>query len=142
MDIPVQQRYHEEISIPEEDENKVSELPSKLQTQDKGRIKKSASVNYPGHGGFEVEFQQSPKKKDEKNKNKKKKKKTKSIQEGKSTDAIMFLDLKLFKVKQCTAGTNHNPKKCLNYHDFKRDRRRPIGSYSSEACVNVSKGGE
>jgi hypothetical protein len=146
MDISVQQRYLEEISIPEEDENiqndTVSELPIKLQTPGADLIKKPSSVNDPGHGGFEVEFHQSPKKKDEKNMNKKKKKKTKSIQEGKSTDAIMFLDLKLFKVKQCTAGTNHNPKKCLNYHDFKRDRRRPIGSYSSEACVNVSKGSE
>lgn len=48
----------------------------------------------------------------------------------------------MFKVKQCNAGSNHNPKKCLNYHDFKRDRRRPLGGYSSESCINMTKNGE
>ena len=143
LDIPAQERVSQEIAAFEEEESvhidQVLDLPSKLRDYTIKGIKKSVSLNYTGPGGFEVAFQQTPKKKPGKNK---KKKKTKSIQDGKSTDAIIFLDLKLFKVKQCSAGTNHNPKKCLNFHDYKRDRRRPIGLYSSEACVNVAKGGE
>lgn len=143
IDIPPQERSLEETPILDDEDSvhidQVLELPTKLQDHKIKGMKKSVSLNYTGPGGFEVAFQQTPKKKPGKNK---KKKKAKSIQEGKSIDTIIFLDLKLFKVKQCTAGTNHNPKKCLNYHDFKRDRRRPIGSYSSEACMNVAKGGE
>ena len=73
-----------------------------------------------------------------------KRKQNKSKQGAKknSLEAIFFLDLDTFKVKQWTAGTNHNPKKCLNYHDFKRDRRRPMGTYSSEFCMSMTKIGE
>ena len=69
-------------------------------------------------------------------------KKSKKSTDSRTSDALCFLDLKLFKVRQCTAGSNHNPKKCLNYHDSKRDRRRPIGGYSSEPCKNIGKGRE
>lgn len=120
--------------------DRVTELPSKLQSnQGVGRMKKSVSMNYAGPGGMDGALQ-TPKKK---NTNKRKKKnKNKSVHEGKGIEAICFLDLKMFKIKQCSAGSNHNPKKCLNYHDFKRDRRRPMGTYSSEQCITMSKTGE
>lgn len=91
-------------------------------------MKKSVSLCYSGAGGIEEAMKSS-----KKSKNKKKNKnKSKQGGDGKSLETIFFLDLNSFKVKQCTAGANHNPKKCLNYHDFKRDRRRPMGTYSSE----------
>jgi len=118
----------------------VTELPRNLQSKNSCKgIKKSVSMNYSGPDGMDVDIQ-SPKKKN--NKKRKRQNKGKTQQDGKSIEAICFLDLKTFKVKQCTAGSNHNPKKCLNYHDYKRDRRRAIGSYSSETCIHTSKSGE
>lgn len=143
-DIPNKTRKVEEeedSKIPEQNSpprDSVAELPVKLQTS--GKIKKSVSMNYYGPGGMEVALQTPVKK--SKNKRRKGKGKGKGTVDGRNTDAILFLDLKLFKVKQCNAGSNHNPKKCLNYHDYKRDRRRPLGSYSSEGCVNMAQNGE
>lgn len=46
-----------------------------------------------------------------------------------------FLDLHTFKVTECVQDAqNHNLKKCPYYHDYKKDRRRPLGTYSSEMC--------
>ena len=134
---PVEQ---EEESI-EKPLDQVAELPSKPQSKlPGGRMKKSVSMNYTGPGGIEAAMQ-TPKKKNN-NRSKKKRNKSKGTRDQRSGEAICFLDLKQFKVKECTAGSNHNPKKCLNYHDYKRDRRRSMGTYSSESCISMSKTGE
>lgn len=148
MDIPQQARIEPDLADDDTIEepripmDSVAELPMKLQSQNKSGkgIKKSVSMHYAGPGGMEAALQ-TPKKKTT-NKKKKGKGKTKSVLDNKTTDAICFLDLKQFKIKQCSAGSNHNPKKCLNYHDYKRDRRRPMGTYSSEQCMNMTKGGD
>jgi hypothetical protein len=31
----------------------------------------------------------------------------------------------------------HNPKKCFFYHEAKKDRRRALGSYTSEICQYI-----
>lgn len=152
MDIPSQDQIEPEPNLEDPDSeekplDKVDDLPVSLPPKKKkGGMKKSVSMNVAGPGGMEGAFSSSKKNhKKKKNKSKKSIKSIKSIRsqkttDGRSTDAILYLDLKTFKVNQCTAGTNHNPKKCLNYHDHKRDRRRPIGTYSSEPCKFAAKG--
>jgi hypothetical protein len=41
------------------------------------------------------------------------------------------------------SSVNHNHKKCPFYHDFKKERRRPLGFYQSEKCsfINEGRGG-
>jgi len=47
--------------------------------------------------------------------------------------------LTTFKVNPCTQDAqNHNNKKCPYYHEIKKDRRRPLGTYQSEMCKNVN----
>jgi hypothetical protein len=49
-----------------------------------------------------------------------------------------FLDLNLFKTMPCNLDPQgHNLKKCPFYHDYKKDRRRPLGFYQSEKCWYV-----
>lgn len=112
-------------------------------------IKKSVSMNITAEGGMETVMQQvsqqvpaALQQQNKKNRKKKNKSKPRNNKNAVNSSAIFFLDLNLFKVKQCTAGSNHNPKKCLNYHDFKRDRRRPLGTYSSESCISMNKTGQ
>ena len=52
------------------------------------------------------------------------------------------MDLDMFKTQPCKLGGSHNPKKCLFYHDSKRDRRRPLGTYQSDMCQYVAQGRE
>lgn len=43
---------------------------------------------------------------------------------------MIFLDLHNFKIEPCTQdAANHNLKRCPYYHDFNKDRRRPLGTY-------------
>ena len=50
----------------------------------------------------------------------------------------MFLDLYTFKINPCTQDPqNHNLKRCPFYHDFNKDRRRPLGTYQSEMCPHA-----
>ena len=54
----------------------------------------------------------------------------------------MFLDLYSFKTMVCNMDPqNHNMKKCPYYHDYSKDRRRPLGTYSSEVCSALTRGG-
>lgn len=56
---------------------------------------------------------------------------------------ISFLDLHTFKTEECTQNPqNHNHKRCPFYHDFAKDRRRPLGTYQSEMCPHVLAGGQ
>ena len=49
--------------------------------------------------------------------------------------SIQFLDLYTFKVFPCKLDpATHNMKQCPFYHDLNKDRRRPLGTYSSEMC--------
>jgi hypothetical protein len=32
----------------------------------------------------------------------------------------------------------HNPKRCFYYHDYKKDRRRPLGTHTSEMCPDIT----
>lgn len=53
-------------------------------------------------------------------------------------DVVTLLDLTAFKTQPCKNQGQHNPKKCLYYHEAnKKDRRRPPNSYVSEMCSNV-----
>src|SRR3569833_2916673 len=54
-----------------------------------------------------------------------------------SEDGIAFIDLYNFKTQQCKIPYQHNPKKCFFYHEAKKDRRRQLGTYSSEICQYV-----
>jgi hypothetical protein len=54
-------------------------------------------------------------------------------------DICFHLDLQLFKTQPCKLGTSHQPKKCLFYHDFKKDRRRVPIVYTAEYCPNLLK---
>jgi len=106
METPRVQR-EELISVTDSslEENKqqvdsVAELPIKLQSQTSGgRMKKSVSMNYSGPGGIEAAMQ-TPKKKLQNKKQKKKQGKNKSVKGDKSCEALCFLDLKTFKIKQ------------------------------------------
>ena len=51
-----------------------------------------------------------------------------------------MLDLNTFKTILCqNSDPNHNLKKCANYHEKTKDRRRPPGNYKSELCSYVAK---
>ena len=52
-----------------------------------------------------------------------------------------YLDLTTFKTEKCTmdASLNHNLKRCPKYHDESKDRRRKLGTYRSDMCVNIQK---
>jgi hypothetical protein len=53
---------------------------------------------------------------------------------------IELLDLNQFKTKKCTVQTNtHNLKRCPDYHDKTKDRRRTLGNYRSELCAFIAK---
>lgn len=45
-----------------------------------------------------------------------------------------YLDLTSFKTQHCTNAQQHNPKKCFYYHEASKDKRRPLGLYTSEIC--------
>ena len=51
---------------------------------------------------------------------------------GGHRDGVPLLDLRVFKTQPCVKENRHNQKKCFYYHD--KDRRRPLGTYSSEMC--------
>ena len=127
------------IETSKPDEDVVTPLP-KPQMQKKKGIKKSVSLNVSGPGGIEVDMNQNQ----SNNKRNKKKNKSKGrhARNNSKSGSFLFLDLNSFKINKCIAGSNHNPKKCLNYHDFKRDRRRPLGAYSSEYCLSMNKAGD
>ena len=42
------------------------------------------------------------------------------------------LDITFFKTQPCRTSKSHNQKRCIYYHD--QDRRRPLGTYTSELC--------
>ena len=50
---------------------------------------------------------------------------------------MKFLDLTKYKTIKCPNYDNHNKKKCPYFHDDKKDKRRPIGTYSAEMCPNA-----
>lgn len=52
-------------------------------------------------------------------------------------DVIAYIDLYNFKTQPCKVACPHNPKKCFFYHEAKKDRRRPLGTYTSEICPYV-----
>ena len=53
---------------------------------------------------------------------------------------ITMLDLNSFKTILCqNSDPNHNLKKCGNYHEKTKDRRRPPGNYKSELCSYIAK---
>jgi hypothetical protein len=55
-------------------------------------------------------------------------------------EGVMLLDLNRFKTQQCTVQATHNPKKCFYYHEANsKDRRRPLGTYTSTLCDNLNK---
>ena len=55
------------------------------------------------------------------------------------TQCMMFLDLLTFKTEECTQNPqNHNLKRCPYYHDYAKDRRRPLGTYQSEMCPYIT----
>lgn len=43
----------------------------------------------------------------------------------------------MFKTQPCTIQTQHNPKRCYYFHEAK-DRRRPLGTYTSMLCDNMN----
>ena len=48
---------------------------------------------------------------------------------------VQLLDLNVFKTVPCKNAGQHNPKKCLYYHESnKKDRRRVPSGYISEMC--------
>ena len=57
---------------------------------------------------------------------------------------MIFLDLTKFKTQPCpfakpgAKSQQHNPKRCFYYHDSKKDRRRPLGTYTSEMCSEIT----
>lgn len=63
-----------------------------------------------------------------------------------SSDILIFLDLTKFKTQPCpnilpnskNPLPPHNPKRCYYYHDAKKDRRRPLGVYTSEMCPEIT----
>ena len=56
-----------------------------------------------------------------------------------TSQSIAFLDLYTFKIDACQQDPqNHNLKRCPFYHDFYKDRRRPLGTYQSEICLHVT----
>ena len=72
-----------------------------------------------------------------------------SWQEKGPNDVLIFLDLTKFKTEPCPflqaenaadaeGGHQHNPKRCFFYHDYKKDRRRPLGAYTSEMCPDIT----
>ena len=58
----------------------------------------------------------------------------------KQEDVVIFIDLYNFKTQQCKLQYQHNPKKCFYYHEAKKDRRRPLGTYTSEICPYIQNG--
>lgn len=54
------------------------------------------------------------------------------------SDTHMHLDLLTFKVNPCKGNTNHLPKQCFYYHDYKKDRRRPHHLYIGDICPYIS----
>lgn len=126
-------------------EDVITPLPESQPSRKKS-MKKSVSMNVTTEGGIESALsqpqQQQPQQNNKRNRKKKNKSKGRNGYKAAGSGTIFFLDLNVFKVKQCKAGSNHNPKKCMHYHDFKRDRRRPLGNYSSESCLSMSKTGD
>ena len=49
-----------------------------------------------------------------------------------SRDGVSKLDITFFKTQPCKTLKSHNQKRCMYYHD--QDRRRLLGSYTSELC--------
>jgi hypothetical protein len=47
---------------------------------------------------------------------------------------MKFLDLTKYKTMKCPKYDNHNKKKCPYFHDEKKEKRRPIGTYKAELC--------
>jgi hypothetical protein len=56
-------------------------------------------------------------------------------------DCVIFIDLNTFKSQPCKSSFQHNPKKCFYYHEAKKDRRRALGTYTSEICSVIANGG-
>jgi len=60
---------------------------------------------------------------------------------GLNASLNIMLDLNYFKVYPCNGqgenGMPHNKKKCMNFHDKWKDRRRPPGTYQAERCSYV-----
>jgi hypothetical protein len=68
-----------------------------------------------------------------------------SWREKEPEEILIFLDLTKFKTEPCPYLNQsneylhqHNPKRCFYYHDFKKDRRRTLGSYTSEMCHEIT----
>ena len=53
-------------------------------------------------------------------------------------EGVLMLDLNFFKTQPCKLAKSHNPKRCVYYHG--QDRRRPLGTYTSELCEEGEKG--
>lgn len=53
-------------------------------------------------------------------------------------DGVLFLNLTSFKTQPCTRTTPHNPMQCFHFHDAMKDRRRPLGTYTSMMCENLA----
>jgi len=63
-----------------------------------------------------------------------------SAKPKKVTGFLNFLDLTVFKTNKCKEPlTNHNLKRCPDYHDKTKDRRRKLGHYKSELCAFIAK---
>ena len=52
-------------------------------------------------------------------------------------EGVPMLDLNFFKTQPCKLSKSHNPKRCVYYHG--QDRRRPLGTYTSELCEEGDK---
>ena len=50
---------------------------------------------------------------------------------------MSFLDLSKYKMMKCPNMEVHNKKKCPYFHEEKKDKRRPIGTYSAMMCPNI-----
>lgn len=51
-----------------------------------------------------------------------------------------FLDLKVYKTEECTVSVgDHNQKRCPQYHDVAKDRRRKLGTYRTQLCEYIRK---
>lgn len=55
----------------------------------------------------------------------------------KEKESVAFIDLFNFKTQSCKLAYQHNPKKCFYFHEAKKDRRRALGTYTSEICPQV-----
>jgi hypothetical protein len=65
-------------------------------------------------------------------------KSNKPNKEAPDIESLQHLNLLLFKVHPCKTLTNHLPKQCFYYHDYKKDRRRNPSLYIGDLCPYIA----